>query len=86
MRTPIGEQKDVYTLQWKNLPAEPQFIAEYYKTEMENANFILQYDQKNGPMRQMLYTNSSTLVNVIINDQENARRSSTDNVTLTISL
>ncbi len=85
MRTPIAEQKDIYTLQWKNLPAAANFIADYYKTEMENANFTLEYDQKNGSLRQMLYTNSSTLVTVIIDDKETARRN-TDMVTLTISL
>lgn len=85
MRTPIAEQEDIYTVEWKNLPAEPRFIAEYYKTEMENANFTLQYDQKNGSIRQMLYSSSSTLVNVMIDGPENARHT-TDDVTLTISL
>jgi hypothetical protein len=78
MRTPIGEQKDIYTITWKNLTAEPRFIVEYYKTEMENKDFKLEYDQKNGSLRQMLYSNSSTLVNVIIDGN--------DEVTVTVTL
>ncbi len=85
MRTPIGEQKDIYTIEWKNLSAEPRFIAEYYKTEMENANFKLEYDQKNSSMRQMLYSSSSTLVNVIIDDKELTPHN-TDHITVTVSL
>lgn len=85
MRQPIGETRDIYTLEWKNLTAEPNFIAEYYNTEMENKGFQIEYDQSNSGTRQILYSKKSVFVTLIIDDK-NSKNHDTDKVTLTVSL
>ncbi len=85
MRQPIGETRDIYTLEWKNLSAEPRFIAEYYNTEMAKKGFTLTYDQKNGTIRQLLYTKEPTLVTLVIEDTNN-KNHDTEQVTMIISL
>jgi len=84
MREPIGETRDIYTIEWKNLSVEPRFIAEYYQTELKKKSFVQEYDQKNGNTRQMLYSTTSTLVNILIEDPDH-RSHDTDSVTMTIS-
>ncbi len=84
MRQPIGETRDIYTLEWKNISTSPQFIAAYYQTEMEKKNFILDYDQYNGQKRQLLFSNPTTLVSVIIQDPDH-RSHDTEHIFMTIS-
>jgi hypothetical protein len=84
MREPLSDARDVYTIEWKNLSAEPRFIAEYYQTEMAKKKFSLDYDQKNTDTRQMLYSNSSTLVSLLIKDPDH-RSHDTQSVIMTIS-
>ena len=84
MREPIGETRDIYTVEWKNLSVEPRFIANYYKTEIDKKSFKLDYDEQNGNIRQMLYSNTSTLVSIIIEDKDH-RSHDTDSVIMTIS-
>lgn len=84
MREPIGETRDIYTIEWKNLSVEPRFIADYYATELKKKSFQLEYDQKNDNTRQMLYSTTSTLVGIIIEDPDH-RSHDTDSVIMTIS-
>lgn len=84
MRHPIGETRDVYTLEWKNISTSPQFIATYYKTEMEKKNFTLDYDQHNGDKRQMLFSNPTTLVSIVIQDPDH-KSHDTEHIFMTIS-
>lgn len=90
MREHIGETRDVYTLEWKNLSAEPEFIANYYTTEMKKKNFMLKYDEQSGFTRQLLYEDGPTLINIVIlekNKNKDTRKNfGTEHITMTVSL
>lgn len=84
MKTPIGEVKDAYTLEWQDLTAEPDFIYSFYKNEMENKNFKITYDQVTPELRQLLFSSTSTLTNVRIEDKKDSKNG-TDRVIMNIS-
>lgn len=85
MRAPITEAKDSYTLEWENLTAEPDFIYNFYKDEMEKKKFTTQYDQSTEDLHQLLFSSTSSMAAVRIEDKKNIKNG-TDRVIMNISI
>lgn len=55
LKLPVGQNKDIITLEWKNLSAEPKFIEEYYTNELTKSNFTLENAARTASSSQILF-------------------------------
>ena len=54
-KVPLSDARDTITLEWKNLSAEPQFIEQYYKDELEKKDFTLEPTASTASTSQFLF-------------------------------
>lgn len=55
INTPITDQRDIYRLDWTELPAQPSFIQNYYKTELKKKDFIIDISSSNEVVNQFTF-------------------------------
>ena len=48
-------QKDSYRIEWTELPAQPSFIQNYYKTELKKRNFTIDISSGNEVVNQFTF-------------------------------
>jgi hypothetical protein len=85
MDSPVGQAKDSYTFEWQDLGAEPEFIYNFYKNEIENKHYTIQYNQTTPLLRQFLFSSTSTLGTIRIEDEKD-KKTGTDRVIMNISI
>lgn len=83
LREPVSEQRDLLTLVWHNLDADPAYISEYYSKSLERAGFRLGLPVTSPGSRQFTFTkpNLDGVVYVVNDPQTPA----TDQITLEIT-
>ncbi len=56
MTNPITDQRDVFEIEWLDLPADQDFILEYYETELGKNDFEISKHSKNKKIVQFTFT------------------------------
>lgn len=68
VKLPVGDSKDIVTLEWKNLAAEPKFVEEYYTNELTKNNFTLEKAGQTTSSSQILFEKEQTSGTLLIQD------------------
>lgn len=85
MNTPISRETAEIDIIWKNLPAEPKFIQEFYTTNLSSATYTIQSIANTPARREFLFEKDSYTGSVLIVD-DTPDIKGTDIVQFTISL
>ncbi|MBT3816942.1 MAG: hypothetical protein HOE80_00450 [Candidatus Magasanikbacteria bacterium] len=81
---PVSDQRDVYTIYWSILSAEPSFIEQHYAKELEKNEFITQIGSSSLTTKQVLFKKEQT--DVILYIKDNPNKNGTDLFSITISI
>lgn len=83
LREPVSEQRDLLQLEWRDLNADPAYVAEYYTKSLERAGFSLGKTVTSPETRQFTFTKPGLDgVVYIANEKETP---ATDRVTVEIT-
>lgn len=84
MKTPVGDHRDQLRIEWNNLPADANFINEYYTTELKKHDFVISSESQTDQIRQFTFSKNDIEGNVYI--QDNPATPETDVVSLTVNM
>lgn len=84
MKEPIADHRDKVQIEWEALPAEPRFIYNYYKDELQMESFEINQSQNDEAIRQFAFFRDQTEGVLYITDD--AERAGTDFVSLTVNI
>jgi len=84
IQTPLSDQRDIYTISWTNLDAEPDFIADFYVSALKRNDFTARKESTayNTHITQVVFHDITTDGFIIIDDDD--RLPGTDAITLTL--
>ncbi len=82
MKSPVTDHRDITTIEWQELQANPNFIADYYKTELKNKKFEISSERKTKNIR--VFSFSSQKISGSLYIQDNPEERGTDFATLTV--
>lgn len=85
LKKPLSESKDVVTVEWKNLSAEPKFVEEYYKDELTKRDFKIENTARTTSTSQLLFEKPGISGAVYIQDFS-ARKEGTDFVSVKVTM
>lgn len=57
MKEPVGDHRDLVELEWRGLAASPDFIADFYKTELKKKGFSPGIESSGNGARQFTFEN-----------------------------
>lgn len=84
MQRPITDKKDIIEIEWKKLSADPEFIYEYYQTELKKQKFDTDIISQTKSTKQMSFIKYDIHGVLYINDDPDKK--GTDLTILTISM
>jgi len=84
MKEPVADHRDKVQIEWEALPAEPRFIYNYYKDELQMENFEITQSQNDEAIKQFFFKRDKTEGVLYITDD--AERPGTDFVSLTVNI
>lgn len=82
MRDPVFENRDMVTITWSELPAQPKFIEEYYTTELEKQGYTTQKDVFPDGSIRLRFLNKNHNGSLVI--QDSSDKDGTDYVRLRV--
>ncbi len=68
MKKPVTEERDTYTIEWTDLPAEPGFLEDYYARGLDKAGFAVANRSVSATVRQFSFSTSTVDGSVYIRD------------------
>jgi hypothetical protein len=84
MKEPVADHRDKVQIEWTDLPAEPRFIYNYYKDELQMESFEINQSQNDEAIRQFAFNRNQTEGVLYVSDD--AERAGTDFVSLTVNI
>ncbi|MBI5222692.1 MAG: hypothetical protein HY980_04355 [Candidatus Magasanikbacteria bacterium] len=81
LKKPVSDHRDTIQLEWTELTAEPRFVYDYYKNDLEKAGFLIDVSQNNDRVKQFSFKKDAVEGVVFIGD--NKEDGGTDHVSLT---
>lgn len=82
---PVSDHRDTVQIEWKNLDAEPSFIINYYKTELNKADYKIDVESEGKAVRQFSFS-KDTITGSIYVQGDDTLKPGTDYVVLTVNL
>lgn len=82
MKSPSTDHRDIITIEWTNLPADPEFIADFYKKELQKNRFTIQSESGTNNYKQIIFQERTT--EGVLTIENNAATRETDYASLTI--
>ncbi len=83
--TPVSDHRDTVQIEWRNLDAEPTFIINYYKTELQKRGYKIDVESEGQAVRQFSFS-QDTITGSIYVEGDNTVKPGTDYVVLTVNL
>ncbi|MBI4993063.1 MAG: hypothetical protein HZC26_02925 [Candidatus Magasanikbacteria bacterium] len=83
LKEPVVDHRDTIQIEWTELPAEPRFVYNYYKNELEKTGFLIDTSQNNEQVKQFSFQKDSVEGALFIEDT--MKNKGTDYVSLTIN-
>jgi hypothetical protein len=84
VKRPITKQKDTFEIEWRNLPADPQFVQDYYTTELKKNNYEVIVATENQTIRQLTFSQNDIEGVMYIKDDN--KTTGTDQAILTVTV
>ncbi len=82
---PVSDHRDTVQIEWRNLDAEPSFIINYYKTELNKAGYKIDVESEGQAVRQFSFS-KDTITGSIYVQGDATVKPGTDYVVLTVNL
>lgn len=60
INSPISDQRDVIKIRWDNLTAEPDFVYNYYQTELKKKGYTIEAESKGQIEQQFSFSKQTT--------------------------
>lgn len=83
LKEPVTDHRDTIQIDWTELTAEPRFVYDYYKKELEKSEFLIKPSQNNDQVKQFSFQKDSIEGAIFMED--NPENKGTDYVSLTVS-
>lgn len=84
MKAPVADHRDVYMVEWNLLEADPTFIEEYYRNELERNDFGTGVTDKTQNIRH--FTFSKLGIDGVLYIRDDAQTKQTDIIQLTVTM
>jgi len=84
MKEPVADHRDKVQIEWSNMPAEPQFVYNYYKDELIKAGFAINESSDADDIRQFAFYIKDTEGVLYMTDE--LEKNGTDFVSLTVNI
>lgn len=85
MSAPVSDHRDTVQIEWRNLDAEPTFIVNYYKTELQKRGYTIDVESEGQAVRQFSFS-KDTITGSIYVEGDDTLKPGTDYVVLTVNL
>ena len=82
LKEPVTDHRDTIQIDWTELSAEPRFLYDYYKKELEKSNFSIKPSQNNDRIKQFSF--QKDLIEGAVFIEDNPENKGTDYVSLTV--
>lgn len=83
LKEPVTDHRDTIQVDWTELTAEPRFVYDYYKKELEKSGFSIKPSQNNDQVKQFSF--QKDLIEGAVFIEDNPENKGTDYVSLTVS-
>lgn len=60
INSPVSDQRDVVKITWENLTAEPDFIYDYYQTELKKKGYTIEAESQGQTEQQFSFSKQTT--------------------------
>lgn len=84
MGMPITDRKDTFEIEWIDLPADPEFIQEFYLSEFKKGSFEIDITTESKTLHQIIFSKNS--IEGVLYIKDDPAQKGTDITNLTISL
>jgi len=84
MKEPISDQRDIIQIEWTFLMAEPNFINQYFTTELRKHDYELTESVSNEKVKQFSFELTEENIAGVIFIEDDPQDSGTDYVSLTV--
>jgi len=71
MKKPVTDQRDIIEIEWKLLPADVDFILDYYKNELKRQSFMIGLESKTDEIKQFTFKKDNIDGALLIKDFKN---------------
>jgi len=82
---PVSDHRDTVQIEWKNLDAEPSFIINYYKTELNKEGYTKDQESESRATRQFSFSKGDITGSIYVEGDEE-KKPGTDYVVLLVNL
>ncbi|HAT03841.1 MAG TPA: hypothetical protein DCS29_03670 [Candidatus Magasanikbacteria bacterium] len=86
MTDPITDQRDVFQIEWLDLPASQKFVLEYYDTELRKKGFIIGMQSINKHIIQFTFKKEDGDIDGVFYTMDDPETPKTDYVSFTINI
>lgn len=80
---PISDHRESIVVEWRSLPADAQFVSDYYQTELKKKKFKIDIESGNENVRQFTFSKDTIEGSLYIKDDTHSK--GTDFVRLTVN-
>lgn len=68
LKQPVASERDLIEIEWRELPAQPKFIDEYYQQEFKRKGFAIDVASSSATVRQFTFTKGDVTGSTFIQD------------------
>lgn len=83
---PVGDHRDTIQIEWRNLDAEPSFVINHYKNELQKNEFIIDVESSGQGIEQFSFSRATDGLSGSLYIQTNNNNEGTAYAMLTINL
>lgn len=84
IKEPITDNRDIIQIEWTELSAEPKFVYNYYKNELEKKTFIIEQETYNNERKEFHFKLNE--LDGILYIKDNSESNGTDFISMTINI
>ncbi|MFZ2190274.1 MAG: hypothetical protein WA057_02255 [Candidatus Magasanikiibacteriota bacterium] len=84
IKEPVTDKRDLIQIEWTALSAEPRFVFNYYKNELEKTNFVIENETNNDEKKEFNFKLDQIEGSIYIEDLSDNK--GTDFVSMTVKV
>lgn len=84
IQEPVADHRDVIMIEWTNLSADDEFIAQFYKTELKKKQFTIKAESANDNVHQFVFSKKNIEGLLYVNDTKKTK--GTDSVKMQVKM
>jgi len=84
--TPVGDSRDTVRIEWGHIDADPNFIINYYKTELKKINFTIEVESEGSGIKQFSFKRDDGISGSFYTENKDTETMGTNIVILTLNL